>query len=163
MIQRILPNNGVVSVWTGKRFVFDYQTVNQTDINEFEISNSRRHWRVVWNPKKFNIREALLLGQNHGYEVEQSKGKAVMVTVPTKGDTVTIVSKGLAIMRGEVLRGFTNTRAHQQDTLNIGQASHREPEYSSLLSLTTINPVRVRFAGMSTWVSKYTFDELIDL
>jgi len=110
---------------------------------------------VIRNKKHYDVDSVLADVALAPVTIEQSKGRARMVAVPSPDDNIFVVCSGIAIMKGKVLRGFTHTTAHQTDVDNIGMPLHRVPDYSALIQLSPLPvPIQVRLSWYQTWVQK---------
>lgn len=85
----------------------------------------------------------------------QSKGRARMVQVPQRGDTVDFVLKGYIVMKGIIdSDGFEVGTYHQEHSCNIGDsrphAENLEFIWVKIIDITVNEPVL--HTGQRTWL-----------
>jgi hypothetical protein len=72
-------------------------------------------WRIVLNPKLWDLEGYMRDWSPEAPPLAQSKGNCRMASVPEKGDGVVFVCKGRVVMRGTVLSdGFVEGAVHQE-------------------------------------------------
>ena len=111
-------------------------------------------WRVLWNPKLYDVDARYEEGLNNVIKINNSRGRAIMRDLPQVGETVIVVWAGYARMIGQIIQGFTEGMDHQTDPRNKGEyRPHAEPPCFAVLELRSIRtPTPVPFMGQRTWV-----------
>ena len=81
------------------------------------------NWKVTWNPKLYNYEKLIedYINGNHNGYIKQSKGMAIMKTVPQIGDIVYVSCEKRKIMRCNVVSEFITNDDEKQDPYNIGE------------------------------------------
>lgn len=114
-------------------------------------------WRVMlsvklWNQAKYEEQWRAL---PECKRIAQSKGRAKMVILPEKGDTVKFILQGRVVMKGTIESdGFISGTAHREHSCNTGDSRpHSEVDEFAWVQISEIGLSEpVSKSGQRTWL-----------